>query len=95
LLQVLRGPRGDALEPAGAIASAIGATQNVALIGPLAAILRERGASAVQRAAAAVAIGCLCDREPRPWNAELAATGDYRAATRSLLDPETGVLSWW
>jgi HEAT repeat protein len=75
--------------------AAIGATQDPALVPALLAKLGDEQASPRVRTAATVALGCLCDREPRPWNARLAATGNYRAATRSLVDPETGVLSWW
>jgi hypothetical protein len=85
----------DLTEDAGEIAAALGWSRDPAAVWPLLELLDDRSQPPAVRTAAAVALGCLCDLEPRPWNAELAATGDYRAATRSLLDPETGVLSWW
>jgi len=79
----------------GAIAAALGATRDACLVAPLCRLLAAMTESTQTRATAAVALGCLCDRQPRPWNAELATMGNYRAATVSLLDPADGALCWW
>ncbi len=44
------------------------------------------------RAFAAVALGLICDKEPRPWNSKVSTGINYRATTSTLLGESRGVL---
>ena len=49
-------------------------------------------ATPLARAFAVVALGSVCDKDPLPWNAAYASNVNYRAATETLTDGQSGIL---
>jgi HEAT repeat protein len=76
-----------------AVASALGFIGDARSIEPLVAMLRDKSSSAPARGFAAVALGIVADKEPRPWNAKISIGINYRANTSTLTTTEaTGLL---
>lgn len=78
-----------------ACASALGFIGDARSVDPLVDMLKDEEQRFTQRARAfaAVALGLVADREPLPWNAEIAEDINYRANTATLTDPSgAGIL---
>jgi hypothetical protein len=59
---------------------------------PLLKMLRNPELTPLTRAFAAVALGGICDKDPLPWNTAYATQTNYRAATATLTDGQSGIL---
>lgn len=75
-----------------AIARALGHIGDRRSIRPLTGLLFEPSMTALSRAFAAVGLGGVADRRRLPWNSQIGADMNYRAATETLLDRASGVL---
>ncbi|MBK8101194.1 MAG: HEAT repeat domain-containing protein [Planctomycetes bacterium] len=91
LLTLLRDGDGT-LARMSAIARALGHIGDRRSIRPLTALLFEPSMTELSRAFAAVGLGGVADRRRLPWNSQIGADMNYRAATETLLDRATGVL---
>lgn len=75
-----------------AAASALGQIGDRRSIDPLLRMLANDKLSDLTRAFAAVALGTLCDKDPLPWNTAFATHTNYRAATETLTNGQSGIL---
>ncbi len=78
--------RAGSLAAQASIASGLGAIGDARSIEPLIRMLDDREITPRARAFAAVALGIVADKEPRPWNAKIAIGSHYRANTLTLTD---------
>jgi hypothetical protein len=75
-----------------AIAQAVGQIGDRRSLEPLLRMLADDRLTGITRAFAAVALGTVCDKDPLPWNANYASHTNYRAATDTLTDGQSGIL---
>lgn len=75
-----------------AVAAALGQIGDRRSVPPLLKMLGDRELTPLTRAFAAVALGGVCDKDPLPWNAAYASHTNYRAATDTLTDGQSGIL---
>lgn len=75
-----------------ATASALGQIGDRRAIAPLSQMLADTRLVPLARAFAAVALGVIADKDPLPWNAAYATQVNYRAATATLTDGQSGIL---
>lgn len=77
-----------------AVASGLGYVGDARAIDPLVAMVKKGDRPDRVRAFAAAALGGLCDRDPRPWNAEIACAANYWLTPATLFEPggATGIL---
>lgn len=75
-----------------AVAAALGQIGDRRSIPPLLTMLGDRQLTPLTRAFAAVALGSVCDKDLLPWNAAYASSTNYRAATDTLTDGQSGIL---
>jgi HEAT repeat protein len=83
---------GRSLTQLAATALALGEIGDRRAIAPLLQIVRDPACVALGRAFAVAALGTIADKDPLPWNAPYASHGNYRAATSTLTDGQSGVL---
>jgi len=72
------------------IAATLGYVGDRRTVVPLVKLLESKRHSETTRAFAAVALGMICDKEPYPWNAKLAASVSWSEAPPTLYDPALG-----
>lgn len=75
-----------------AAASALGTLGDRRSIEPLLRRLEDGAAGSLATAFAAVALGSLGDKDPLPWNHLYATNTNYRAATSTLTNGQSGIL---
>ena len=75
-----------------AAASALGQIGDRRSLEPLLKMLTDSKLTPLTRAFAAVALGGICDKDPLPWNTTYATQTNYRAATATLTDGQSGIL---
>jgi len=80
----------ESLSVQSAIAEALGHVGDGRALDPLLALLRKADEPARVRAFAAAALGGVCDREPLPWNAPIAASVNYWVPPATLYEPVSG-----
>ncbi|MBL8724421.1 MAG: hypothetical protein JNK49_10270 [Planctomycetes bacterium] len=87
---------GEELE-ASMVATALGVIGDQCAVKSLVGIVVDAKQSRRLRGAAVHALGSLAEagRRVLPWNWELIANIDYRAAPGTLMDNSTGVVDWW
>ena len=91
LVELLHGA--SSLSAQASIEQGLGAIGDVRSIDPLLAMLADTEVNARARSFAAVALGIVADKEPRPWNAKLAIGVNYLASTTTMIDGKgSGVL---
>lgn len=73
-------------------ALALGTIGDNRSLDPLIEMLDDEKLTDGARAFAAVALGIICDKEPRPWNSKVSTGINYRATTSTLLGESCGVL---
>lgn len=78
--------RASSLSAQASVAFGLGAIGDARSIDPLIRMLGDRDITPRARAFAAVALGIVADKEPRPWNAKLSIGVNYRANTTTLTD---------
>lgn len=88
LVGLLESARGLASQAA--VSRALGRIGDARSIAPLVELLENERVTDQARAFAAVALGIVGDTDPLPWNAPLAAGGNYLAAPGTLYD-QTGL----
>ena len=76
----------SSLSAQASIAFGLGAIGDARSIDPLIEMLHDEDITPRARAFAAVALGIVSDKEPRPWNAKLSIGVNYRANTTTLTD---------
>jgi HEAT repeat protein len=86
------GAEGQNLVTLGSLAYAVGQIGDRRSIDRLVAMLDDESASDLARAFAAVALGGVADKEAEPWNAKIARSVNYRAATDALTNQVSGIL---
>ncbi|MCP3919110.1 MAG: hypothetical protein GY711_26505 [bacterium] len=84
LIGMLR--KASSLSAQASIAYGLGAIGDSRSVAPLIEMLEDETITPRARAFAAVSLGIVADKEPRPWNAKLAAGINYRARTATLTD---------
>jgi len=75
-----------------ALSGALGLIGDRSAIEPLRRMLADDKRSDLSRAFAAVALGSVADRAPLPWFEKFAANLNYRAATSTLTNRQSGIL---
>lgn len=75
-----------------AIAAALGFIGDRRSIAPLKAMLFDEELGDLPRAFAAVALGGIADKEPLRWNSKIGVDTNYRAATETLSNQQSGIL---
>jgi HEAT repeat protein len=75
-----------------AASAALGQIGDRRSIEPLLRMLRNDKLTDLSRAFAAVALGGVCDKDAMPWNTAYATHTNYRAATETLTDGQSGIL---
>ena len=76
----------SSLSAQASIAQGLGAIGDARSLDPLIRMLEDGEKTPRARAFAAVALGIVSDKEPRPWNAKLSIGVNYRANTTTLTD---------
>jgi HEAT repeat protein len=75
-----------------AIAAALGFIGDRRSITPLKTMLFDSQLGDLARAFAAVALGGIADKEPLRWNSKIGVDTNYRAATETLSNQQSGIL---
>lgn len=83
---------GQTLVRLSATAAALGQIGDRRCLDGLRKLAADAHATPLARAFAVVALGSVCDKDPLPWNAAYASNVNYRAATETLTDGQSGIL---
>jgi hypothetical protein len=75
-----------------AAAQALGQIGDRRSIEPLLRMLEDDKLGELTTAFVAVALGSICDKDPLPWNSAFATHTNYRAATTTLTNGQSGIL---
>jgi len=75
-----------------AVAAALGQIGDRRSLEPLLIQAQNADLTPLARAFAVVALGSICDKDLLPWNAIYATSTNYRAATSTLTDGQSGIL---
>lgn len=84
--------KSDSAAVLSAVANALGQVGDRRSIEPLVAALQDKERPRLAQAFAAAALGAIGDKDPLPWNTEIAVGMNYMATVDTLTNGSTGVL---